>query len=178
MIQKVYFIPCEKPVSPELNISAESTKNNSSIKRVVSIRVVARPKPIPSELRKTGPSELPPTADGVIQFVNSHIMSTVHACLQLSLRSVRALKRHISPKSRIPIQISARNTQNTDQREKCICFHTLARFSPLASCQNISTTTPNPMNTGKSTFHIENAFLDGIADRLILSTPADIIIIL
>lgn len=88
-------------------IGQKITKNNSSRNNIVIVRVVARPMFMPSRLRKIMLNALPPTDDGVIAEVNSHKKVVRHVALHFSSRSVRLLKRHAMPKSRIPTATNA-----------------------------------------------------------------------
>ena len=100
---------------------------------MVSISVVARPNSMPWVLRNTMPSELPPTAEGVTQLVNSHSKSTLYAWLQRSCLSVSSRKRHERPKSRPNMQQKARKMQKTAQGVNRMHRHTSARSSLRAS---------------------------------------------
>ena len=93
------------------------------------------------------PNEEPPTAEGVIAEVNSHMKFTLSACFQVMSLSVSERKRHVRPKSLPAMKSHASAMQMMTRESKCTDFHT----STLNSLWKSHAMTQSPMITGRIT---------------------------
>ena len=107
-------------------------KYSSSRKEVAMTIAELFPTPIPSLCTKRMARLVPPMAEGVTAEVNSHRKMMRSDCIHVSLSPESTLIRTTYPKSRIAMQSTATNSQNTVFHVKVImsnAFGSNSRYS-------------------------------------------------